>query len=175
MQEKIVKIPFNKEFYIKSQRVVWAYGYKKSQSYNIFNTVMVIILLFEGFMFGDRKGFSFILTLGTGSAIYMFLTWFNIFFRRRRVFKVIDKSALAYERAQLDCTFTFSDDKLLYFDYEKLYQLKWNVFNKVIVFKDYVLLTQKYTNGIAFVFSRIQLGDEEYKEVYDFLREKIIG
>jgi hypothetical protein len=173
MQEKIVKIPFNEEFYIKSQRAVWAYGYKKSQSYNIFNTAMVIILLFEGFMFGDRKGFSFILTLGTGSAIYMFLTWLNIFFRRRRVFKVIYKSAIRYEQEQLDCTFEFSDDFLVYKDKDKMFQMKWHTFSKVVTFKDNILLIAKYSNNALFTFSRLELGDEEYQEVYDILTERI--
>lgn len=173
MQEKVIKIPFNTEFYIKSQRAVWAYNYKKTERINIFNTIIAIILLIEGVEFDGVKAFSFTLTMGIALSVYMFILWLNILLHRRRLFKIIDESACVYENEQLDCTFTFSDSGLIYQDNDKLFQLKWHTFKGIVIFKDNILLAQKYNNNIAFILSRLELGDLEYQEVYNVLSEKI--
>jgi hypothetical protein len=73
----------------------------------------------------------------------------------------------------MPCTFTFADNEIEYRDKEKLYKLNWSLFNPYLIFKEHIILISKDTKTIMFTIGKNEVGDGNYSEICDILKEKI--
>ncbi len=173
MQEKVIKIPFNSDFFIGSQKAIWLFSYKKSFPTYLFYTVVAAILLTFGLSIEKGGAFPVLTVVGGGLLFYSIIIWVGVIERRAKFFKRAKNCASRYEQIGLDATYTLANDELIYTDPEKIFNLKWSIFKSAIVFKDNIFITSRDTGGIMFALNRREFGDPAFMELYGFLKEKI--
>ena len=174
MQEKIIKIPFNSKFFLKSHKAIWAFSNNKKITPYIIYTVLGALSLFVGLTLEKGEKFPLSTILGGGYLFYMSLVWIGLFERRIRYFNKIKKHLLRYEQEPMDCIYTFSDDGFEYQDKEKRFRLNWSLISPFLIYKDDILLISRDNLGIVFAIGRYEIGDEEYLELCNIFREKTV-
>jgi hypothetical protein len=173
MQEKTITIPFDRDEFLKSQKIIWLFSFKKIiKSYLLYTIAPIIILTLE-YTSEIKEPFSLGLFIGWGLLIYASLKWNEFFQKRKAFFKRAEIFANRYAQESIDCTFTFSKNVIQYEDNEKLYKLNWSLFDPYITFRNSILLIAKDMDSIMFTIGKNEVGNENYSEICDFLKDKI--
>jgi hypothetical protein len=173
MQEKIITIPFNYNEFLKSQKTIWSYSLKKVIDRYIIYSIIPIIILAIGIKTELKDPFPLATIIGCVLLIYILIKWSGLYQSRKKFFKRTEAVAKRYAKDSIERVFVFYEDKIEYQDKEKLYKLNWSLFKPYIVFKDYIFLIAKDSGTVMFTISKSEVGDENYSEMCDILKEKI--
>ncbi len=173
MQEKTIHIPFNRVYFLNKQRVHWARSNNKTVKRYFILTLIITIV--AAAVFSDDTGNRFPLDkiIEGGSLFYLFLWWLGFIERWVRFSRKNKARAERLEKEMMDCRFTFNDEGIDYQDKEKRLQLSWSLFNSAIIYKDTLFILVKESAGVMFFFSREELGDAEFNEVFELLQSRI--
>ena len=168
MEAKTIDIPFDYQEYVDNQKIVWEFSNKKfvkSQSiFTIFSTVLLIFAL-------TNIPNHFLIAFLVGYFFYILMGWSGFYERRVKFYKAVKKQA-NNPLIQAGCRFIFSDFGIEYEDKEKSYKLSWPLFRSCVMFKEHLLLIQKSTISVTFIFSKKEL-EENYREISDLLKAKL--
>jgi len=173
MQEKIISIPFDHDKFLKSQKIIWSFSFKKVLKSYIIYTVIPIILLVIGLKTESTDRFPVGIIFGSAMLFYILLKWSEVFEKRNKYLTRIRIISERFNQESMECTFIFSENEIEYKDKEKYYKLNWSLFNPYLIFKDTIFLISKDTEAIQFTFSRDEMSDENYNEICIILEEKI--
>jgi hypothetical protein len=154
MQEKIVHIPFNRLFFIESQKSFWAASARKVLQRYIVYTVFCLVCAVAIFTDKTVTDMSLPKALIGGCAFYFLVAWMGLFERRIKFLKAVKTHAERYEKETLDGTFIFNDAGIEYKDKEKILQFQWHLLKSVTVMKDNMLIAMKDPAVLAFIVSR---------------------
>jgi hypothetical protein len=171
MQPKIIKIPFNYDNFIQSQKTIWSFSLKKViKNYAIYTIVPIVVLIVD---FTSDKVDNVGIIIGSTLLFYMTLKWIELFEKRKKFFKRAKNCSARLEQDVKDCTFSFNQNGIEYQDFEKSFRLNWSLFNPYLIYRDTILLTEIDTKGIFFNISKSEVGDENYQELCAILNDKI--
>ncbi|GAA3972700.1 hypothetical protein GCM10022210_23260 [Mucilaginibacter dorajii] len=173
MQEKTIHIPFNRTYFLNKQRVHWSLSNAKIMKRYFILTLVIMIVAAAVFSGDTSNRFPLDKIIEGGSVFYLFLWWLTFIERWVRFSRKTKARAERLEKEMMDCTFTFNDEGIDYRDKEKRLQLSWSLFNSAIIFKDTLFILVKESAGVMFFFSRQELGDKEFNEVFELLQSRI--
>jgi hypothetical protein len=173
MQEKVIKIPFNRHAFLESHKNAWSFFSKKHVKSYLIYTALSISILVMGFVFNLHSIFPIEIVVGSGMVVYLFFKWAELFEKRSEYFKKAKSHALHYENEAMDFTYIFSDNNFEYFDKEKSVKFIWPLFQSFIIYRDNIILILKDGRG-NFTINKSQLISEEYNELCDILNNKIV-
>jgi hypothetical protein len=173
MQPKIIKIEFNHDNFLRSQKTIWKFSNKKFIKSHITFTVWAALILSIDLFVNQKNHSPVSLGIICGYFFYILLGWFGFYERRVRFFKKRKNTAKRLEQESMDCIITFSENEIEYYDKEKLLKLNWSLFNPYLVFKDIIILIEKEAGGIMFTIDKNEISDTDYQELCVVLDNKI--
>lgn len=166
MKPIIINLPFNYQDLIDSQKLIWNFSNGKFISSQIKFIIMGIVCLLIGIFGRDWIG----LGIGAGFLFYIVLGCVGYYERKNRFLKKAKRNTILEGS---NCTFKLNDDVFEYEDMEKLLRLNWSLFYSIKEYKGNILVFLKDEATVSFTFSKKELGEDMYQEVFAFLNEKI--
>lgn len=169
MQDLIINIPFNYEIFIRNNKLKWRLAYRKTLRSNIFYTALSVCILIGG-LFNDISD-PIISIIAGGFLFYILLSWAGILERLSKFHKLIYQHANEYKEQQMDCTYTFTDEDIIYNDKEKTFRFNWSLCVSFNIYKDHILINLR-DSMVMFIISREEVSGEQYQEIKHILTEK---
>ena len=169
MQEIIIQIPFDRQDFIRTQKLVWKFMSKKVIKTNMTYTIMVIVVALLLLTPERLNRYPVTSAFIIGIAIYFLFSWVGFYERRVKFFKRMN--SLASNAS--GCNFIFSDSGIEYSDAEKLYKHSWPLFSRFVIIDDTILIILKESSAVLFTLSKKELGESNYTTVVEILKEKL--
>lgn len=145
--------PFNKETFIRSNKVFWDYTWKKNKKQIRNFLISSIILLGLGLLTGTNHGASNPFVIAAVFALCIAgLTGLLRFFSRRRHNRIMNEVADEYEKVNSDFTFEIFEEAFRFSDFQKKLEFKWSAFSHYTIYKGYIILVPKHSFSGAFLF-----------------------
>lgn len=134
--------PFNKEEYIRSNKILWTYSWQNAKKQIIRWTGMSVIFFgIEGWMrvkeYESTLLFVFLGIIYFGIAAF---TGLQMFFSWIKYKKKVQESANKYEQAVSEYSLRLSDEGVEFSDFQASINIKWSAFKYFTLFKGYVIL-----------------------------------
>jgi hypothetical protein len=172
MQDIVLPVPFNRDFYLRNQKLIWSLTLGDVSSGYIIYSIVTVLILAVGITV-DRKGGPPIISL---AGIIMFITMLlklRELYRARKVFFaktncVADK----FEQNQTIQIFRFTDRGIEYQDDYSETKLTWELFEPVSSIKNNLVLKLKEDEQIYLILSMEQIGAAMFNEIEAILIEK---
>jgi hypothetical protein len=172
MQEITIQIPFDRQDFIRTQKLVWEFMNKKYIKSNTIYTMLSIISAFVLLRPETEIRFPFYTAIISGCLFYFLYSWVGFYERRVRFFKRV-KNLANNSATNSGCSFIFSDYSIEYSDAEKLYKHCWPLFSRFIIIDDTILIILKESSAVLFTLSKKELGEGNYAAVCELLKEKL--
>lgn len=174
MQDKVIRIPFNRQAYLNNQQVMWHLMYKEvSPSYIIYIAVTAIVLI-TGLSIDLKGGLPLTTIIGVCMLISILRRFWEAGQVRRNVFARAAAQADQFEAGSGVYTYTFGLQGLTYQDDQTIINNSWEDFEPLVVYKLYHLLIYlKEKEAVQYVISQEEVGEDVYNGIYMLLLEKI--
>lgn len=174
MQDKVVRIPFNRQAYLNNQQVIWELMYKEvSPSYIIYMVVTGIVLI-TGLIVDLKGGLPLTSIIGVCMLISISLRFRHVRRVRRNIFNRAEIQADDLAAGSGVYTYTFSDKGITYQDDHATITHNWDDFEPLVVYKLYhLLLYLKEKEPVQYIISQEEAGEDVYNAIYILLLEKI--
>ncbi|HVS94545.1 MAG TPA: hypothetical protein VHE59_21050 [Mucilaginibacter sp.] len=172
MLPKTITIPFDRNNFLSSQKMIWLLSFSKIIRYYFLFTIVAIVLYATDVIIDNDQSVVGLSIIG-GYFFYIVFLWagllekfFKFMNRRKRIAKrFADESFIS--------TYIFSEENLQYQDNEKLYQLNWSCFRPYVMKEDNILISSKDVDAVLFSFSRKELSDEDFQQIQSILDTRI--
>jgi len=151
---------------VDARKLIWNFSNRKFISSQIKYIVLALISLMTGIFGKDWISMG----LGAGFLFYIVLSCGGYYERKLRFLKK-SKRYISFDGSNY--TFKLNDDAFEYEDMEKLLRLDWSLFHSVKEYKSNILVFLKDEGVASFIFSKKELGEDIYQEVFTFFKEKI--
>jgi hypothetical protein len=171
MQDHTISIPFNRQSYLKKQRIVWALILKTVLVSYIIYTIVTVMVLGTGIAIDSKGGLPLISLLGIIMLITIVLKYRALYTTRKSFYAKARHIAYYYERESIIQTYTFASDALHYTDQHKQLKLSWSLFEPVTTVKNVLILRTKYDEQIILLLSDEDVDTATYREVLGVLTE----
>ncbi|QKJ30784.1 hypothetical protein HQ865_13840 [Mucilaginibacter mali] len=174
MQDKVVRIPFNRQAYLNNQQVIWDLMYKEvSPSYIIYIVVTAVVLI-TGLIIDLKGGLPLTTIIGICMLISISLRFRQVRKVHRNVFNRAETQADRMEAGSGIYTYTFNQQGIIYQDDETIMTHTWDDFEPLKVHKLYhLLLYLKEKEAVQYVISQEEVGEDVYNGIYMLLLEKL--
>lgn len=174
MQDKVIRIPFNRQAYLNNQQVIWDLMYKEvSPSYNIYMVVTGIVIII-GLIVDLKGGLPLTSIIGICMLISISLRFRHVRKVRRNIFERAEMQADEFETGSGFYSYTFNQQGITYQDDHIANTHHWDDFEPVTVYRLYhLVLYLKEKETVQYILSQEELGEDAYNAVYMLLLEKI--
>jgi hypothetical protein len=136
----------------------------------IIGTVVVFAIALIAYY--DEKTINPFFYVGTFFLFGTIISLLTGFFHKRLNFKKFKEIADEFELKQMDCVFEFFEEKVLYSDKEKRFELKWDVFTNYTTYKDYFILIIKDSYWQSYYYKDTE-PDQEFERIKSFIKSKL--
>ena len=145
--------PFDKEAFIRSNKVFWDYTWKKNKKQTKKFLISFIILLGLGLLTRTNHGTSnpFVIA-GIFSLCIAGLIGLLRFFSWRRHNRIMKEVADEYVKVNSEFTFEIFEEAFRFSDFQKKLELKWSAFSHYTIYKGYIILVPNHSFSGAFLF-----------------------
>ena len=164
MEEKVIHIPFNYNFFMESRRDVWVFYFKKSANSYYTYSLLAVIFLIIGWFVDRNGGIPFCTLIGVGLSVYMLIYWYNLYKSKKRYFIKNKLHAEKHQQESLDAIFTFSENGLQYQDKDRSYKMNWRLFAPLVIFRDNIFFIDFMNEKILDISVAY---DSDYKYVFE--------
>ena len=167
--------PFNKEEFIRSNKLFWNYLWNRRKKQVLQGVIFFIILLVLGILTGTKRSEGFnpylfaaglIFCVTAAGAIEMFFSW-------KKHNKAIQNMADKYENSNSMLITEISDDSIEISDFESCVNLEWSEFNFYTIYKESILLIPKNRTSRGLVINKENDGAEKYGQMLELLKDKL--
>ncbi|MPM65380.1 hypothetical protein SDC9_112276 [bioreactor metagenome] len=174
MEEIRFNSPFNKEIFIRSNRIFWQYTWNNRKKQLIRWLGMSVILLGLGIFVGVgdemRNPYIFI---GIFSFFLMMLSAISMFFSWKKQNKKIREIADEYERADSEYITEISEESVKLRDFQVCMTLRWSAFKYYTIYKEHIILIpNNYISG-GLLIDKNSDGPEKYNRTLELLEQKL--
>jgi hypothetical protein len=173
MTDLIVTIPFKPDLFKENRKAIWAYStlnvYKSYTTY----TVMALVCLLIGIYAENDHKYSIGVIVGGGFLIHMLFAWIGLIERWINFNKITKSELVLHTATPQNCTFTFSDEYLLYEDSKLLTRLSWDLLTTYNVYKSTIIIRTKDQKQVLIAIGKYQIDHEVYTSIRSFLDKKV--
>ena len=165
---------FNKEDFIRIQKLKWKILWKKNSRILIFFSLVTAIIILNEFinnLEGKQDEISSII-----ASIALFLTLWLFLFRylkKMKYYRNIERIADDFEQRKMECTYEFSDESVKYWDNEKSFVFKWNLFTYYSIYENFLILRINDSVIDTFIFERKDDDYTDYDKIIEFAKAKL--
>ncbi|MEO7215940.1 hypothetical protein [Mucilaginibacter sp.] len=171
--DKLITISFNAENILSKHRQVWKYWYHKNKSSYLIHSALAVFILLGGIHMDDSAPFPTGTLIGAVYCLFVSFTWLIFFQRKKKYFKTVKNYTNRSQQNKLDYNYTFSDFGITYEDDEKSQKVAWSLLKSVVDFNEVLLITNKDTKEVQFSISKKEIGDLEYANLYQLLKQRL--
>ena len=166
--------PFNKQDFIRGQRIRWEIHWLKNRRQLINYSIFSIIILAIGIVARtEEEPTNPFIFLGVGATVATLLFVYFRIFSKRRFSKKTEEVAEKFDKLKMDCTYEFSDDAIKYWDSEKTLEFKWTVFTNYSFYKNYLILILNNSLIESYIFEKTESDIDEYNWILEFTKSKL--
>ncbi len=176
MNNIVFDTPFNRETFIRSNKVFWEYSWSKRKREIIFWTGIAVAFIALGIWdreTGGSAGRGHI-DLGIVFILVPLVMIVNMLFSRKRFKDKVKETAASYEKENSEQVITLSEEGVEFKDFQTQFSLKWSCFKNFVLYKEHILLIP--TNHIVGGGLLINKQDdpEKYEQAIALLEEKLM-
>jgi hypothetical protein len=176
METLRIEIPFDKEEFLESQKIKWAFLWRNEMTKMVAWLIAAIILIIAGLLLlKDGEPFNVFLFIGALFLLNAILTWQSRFFSHRNQVKQTKMLAEKYESMGLLCVYEFTDESLDYSDNEKHFNLNWDLFRYYTLYKGYLILFigEFLIDIVMFKQESTEEKALQYDKIHEFVKIKL--
>lgn len=166
--------PFNKEVFIRSNRLFWDYIWNRRKKQLIRWLGMFITFLGIGIFVGVRGEMrNPYIFIGICFFCLMILSAIEMFFSWRKQNKRIQEMADEYKKADSEYIIEISEESVNIRDFQSGITLKWSAFKYYTIYKEHIILIpQNYIAG-GLIINKENDGPEKYHQTLELLEHKL--
>ncbi|WP_298648839.1 hypothetical protein [uncultured Proteiniphilum sp.] len=175
MSTVIFDSPFNKNTFVRSNKVFWDYSWWKRKKQLIHWSGLSITFLGLGIWTGIRSnepGNPYIF-VGVAFCCLTILGGLEMVFSRRKQKKRIQETADEYEKANSEHIIKISEDGVELLDFQSHIVLKWSVFKYYTIYKEYIILIPKNYIAGGLLIDKNTHGLPKYNQALTILEDKL--
>lgn len=176
METLRIKFPFDKQEFIKTQRIKSDFLLKNMNlRIRIMLTAAVILMTAGWIINNDGNPINLFLFVGGLLLLYGILLLQSKWFSQRRHARHARLLAERYDNIGMDCVYEFTDESLRYWDAEKHFDLKWSLFKNYSIYDKYLLLFVEESLVDLLMFREAESAKEEddYHKIVAFVKTKL--
>ena len=169
-----IEEPFDKNEFIEVNNIKWKiYSMKTKKtilSFLLFASLILGVGIFANY---DNEPNNPAVLFGTVLELFAILMVYIFFLSKRKYRNKMNELAEKFETVKMDCAYEFSDDSIKYWDKEKHYDLKWEVFSSYSIYKDYLLINLNDSFLSSYIFKEDKTKLEEYSRICKFVESNL--
>ncbi|HAC74274.1 MULTISPECIES: hypothetical protein [Proteiniphilum] len=174
MEEIRFDSPFNKEVFIRSNRIFWQYTWNNRKKQLIRWLGMAVIFLGLGIAVGERDEMQnpyifiaiFCFSLMILSATELFFSW-------KKHNKKMQEIADEYEKADSEYIIELSEELVKLSDFQACITLKWSAFKYYTIYKEHIILIpNNYISG-GLLFDKNGDEPKKYNQTLELLEHRL--
>ena len=90
-----------------------------------------------------------------------------------KYYRNIERIADDFEQKKMECTYEFSDESVKYWDNEKSFVFKWNLFTYYSIYENFLILRINDSVIDTFIFERKDDDYTDYDKILEFAKAKL--
>jgi hypothetical protein len=173
MKEKVVKIQFDYDSYVKSMTVAWDYSIKNIVRNYLIHSGVAISLMVLGGIIESRDLRPLLIIFGFCYFVYMIINWANFYKSKREYFRKILNIAHQYEAKKAQCIYSFNENTLEYKDEKQSSSLNWEFFESYMIFKDTIMIFLKADGNLYTSINNAMIDVDDFNDIKSFLKDKL--
>ncbi len=176
MNNIVFDTPFNRERFIRSNKVFWEYSWRKRKKAIVQWALVAIVFIALGLWVGVKEGNMNNPYIDIGIVLFCIavVMGLNMFFSRRRHKAKVEETATSYEKEKSEQVITLSEEGVGFRDFQTRFSLKWSCFKNFARYKEHILLIPNNPIvGGGLVINK-QEDPEKYEQAIALLEEKLM-
>jgi hypothetical protein len=173
MIDLTVTIPLKPELFKENRKITWAYSTLNIYKPYITYTSMALICFVIGISTEGSKKYPIGIILGGGFLIYLSFAWIGLIEQWRAFNKITKLHMAQYVTTPQSCTYTFTDEYIMYEDNKQLVKLNWDLLSTYNVYKSTIIIRAKNQKQVLFSIGKYQTDHEAYNQIRSILDEKV--
>ncbi|MDR0422528.1 MAG: hypothetical protein LBH72_05915 [Proteiniphilum sp.] len=163
--------PFNREVFIRSNRIFWNYTWRKAKKLLWIYVVFFVIFTGLWILNGAERGYLFLLMLI--SFCGLFSSCIRMFTSGKTHTEKTKKQADFYEKADSIYIIEISEESVTFQDFQASINLKWSEFEYYTVYKEHIILIPHnyYISGGLLIDKNV--AGEKYTQALEFLKDRL--
>ncbi len=169
-----IESPFEKQSFIRSQRMRWEIQWRKNRRQLITYSIVSVLILTIGILTGtEEEPTNPFWYLGIG---FLLSTVFFIYLRivsKLRYRHKVNVIAGKFESVKMDSSYEFTNESIKYEDKEKKLEFNWSVFTSYSIYKGYLVLVLNNSLIESYLFEKQELQSDEYEKILELVKSKL--
>lgn len=106
--------------------------------------------------------------------MYSYFNYLNHYKKnKKRYYALVEDSILRNKAANINIIWEFTEDELIYKDFQYDLKIKWTAFKSWKVIQEHLFISLEVAPTSSYILGEKEVGIENFKEIVEFVKGKI--